>query len=602
MAENEVPSGDGKPEEPIKEEIETSSVETEKTPDNVTSEAAEPPTPQPGKFKRLLITLWRKKVITIPVGMIVLLAILFVIPFTRYALAGIVLKQDLSVQLSDNSTGKPISNAEVTAAGKTIKTDNAGRAKLKVKVGKTTLKVTKKYYQDYSSSVLVPLGGVKDPLPVKLSATGRQVPVTVTNRITGKAIENALIKAAGTEAKTDKDGKVTIVLPADKAKIDVVVSSDDFNETRGTITVTEQVVKENNFQLTPSGKIYFLSKQSGTIDVVKTNLDGTGRQVVLAGTGKEDEGDTVMLASRDWKYLALKANRDGKEKLYTIDTSNDKLSTVDEGEIAITLVGWSDNYFVYTINRGTVPVYGNKKYALKSYDAKTSQIKVLDETQGEGINHLDYVNEYFSSYFILDKTIAYSKSWQGQLSGFTSRMSGKQQSINTINADGTNKKVVNTFGVPPTSSYTYISGHVYEPTGLYYQVYSGDSTNYYKFENGKLEKMNEGGQEAYGKPYHTYLVSPSDKATFWVESRDGKNTLFIGTADGSGGKDIAKLSEFSPYGWYGDDYLLVSKKGSELYIMPVTGTKDDATNVVKITDYHRPAYGFEGYGYGYGGF
>ena len=60
---------------------------------------------------------------------------------------------------------------------------------------------------------------------------------------------------------------------------------------------------------------------------------------------------------------------------------------------------------------------------------------------------------------------------------------------------------------------------------------------------------------------------------------------------------VASLSDYKTYGWYSDDYLLVSKNSSELYIMAKTGSKDP----IKISDYHNPALTYVGYGGGYGG-
>jgi len=77
------------------------------------------------------------------------------------------------------------------------------------------------------------------------------------------------------------------------------------------VTVTTDKVAANQFKLAPVGKVFFLSNAGGKIDVVSTNLDGTDRKVVLAGTGKEDRNNTVLLASSDWKYLALLSLRDG---------------------------------------------------------------------------------------------------------------------------------------------------------------------------------------------------------------------------------------------------------------------------------------------------
>ena len=76
--------------------------------------------------------------------------------------------------------------------------------------------------------------------------------------------------------------------------------------------------------------------------------------------------------------------------------------------------------------------------------------------------------------------------------------------------------------------------------------------------------------------------------------------MFIGDNDGGSSKQIAKLSDYQAYGWFSENYLLVSKNGSELYILGTDGIAKDA-DALKITDYHKPSFSFPGYGGGYGG-
>ena len=52
-------------------------------------------------------------------------------------------------------------------------------------------------------------------------------------------------------------------------------------------------------------------------------------------------------------------------------------------------------------------------------------------------------------------------------------------------------------------------------------------------------------------------------------------------------------------GWYTDNYLLVSKGGSELYI--AAAGNPDFSKALKVTDYHKPNIVYRGYGGGYGG-
>jgi hypothetical protein len=129
------------------------------------------------------------------------------------------------------------------------------------------------------------------------------------------------------------------------------------------------------------------------------------------------------------------------------------------------------------------------------------------------------------------------------------------------------------------------------------QIPSGTTNAYYAYEGGKLTSTSSvDDQKFFGNAYPTYLVSPSDSHTFWAEARDGKNVLFVGDQDGKNSKQVAALSDYTAYGWYGDDYLLVSKNSSELYIMPIAGGTP-----IKVTDYHKPVFDGRGYSYGYGG-
>jgi len=144
----------------------------------------------------------------------------------------------------------------------------------------------------------------------------------------------------------------------------------------------------------------------------------------------------------------------------------------------------------------------------------------------------------------------------------------------------------------PTDVYTTLA----QPQEVYYQVsFNSSPVEYYEYEKGTFKQTNKPTDN---KSYPTFLLSPSGKKTFWFESRDGKNTLFLGDADAENEKELASGSDLTPYGWYGDDYLLLSKSSSELYIR----STDADSPVLKVTDYHKPDYNFAGYGYGYGGF
>jgi len=544
-----------------------------------------------GHNKRSFWSFFRTKKGKITLGVIaaviIIVSILLVVPTTRYGMLGPFIHKDLSVTVIDSKTGKPVSDATVSVASVTTHTDSNGKATLpKLSVGIYTVTVTKKNYKGASQSALVSI--LHDPSvgALKLEATGRQVPINVTNKITGAALAKATIVANDATAITDDKGEATLVLPANDATVAATIKADTYNTASISVTVTEQNDPKNIFTLTPAGKIYFLSKRTGIINVMKSDLDGGNQQVVVQGTGKEDDRGTVLLASRDWKYLLLQAKRGSAQQgLYVINTANDQLAEIDTGNASFTSIGWHNHTFAYQVYRLDVPYDQPKRAALKSYDAEANKLVTLDETSSQG----GKTNEFDYPYFDDSKgTIVYVANVQSN---------SAQTTFNSVQLDGSNKKVL--YSLPANAFVSF--GITYAPNEFYYIGATDPKNTYYVYEDGAVKpNTNLSDNQITQQFYPTFLQSPSGNQTFWYEPRDGKNTVFIGDKDGKNAKQVAASSDFTPYGWYSDDYLLLSKNSSELYIVSARDT--DFSKAIKLTDYHKPVGNFYGYGGGYGGF
>ncbi len=561
-----------------------------------------------GKLKALHANLWQwamaHKPVSIPAACVLLVLLLAALPFTRFALAGLVAKQTLPVAVVDATTHKPITSATVTLDGQVVTTNAQGLAKPHVAVGPHTLTITKKYYKTVSQSATVPILKAKHTVEISLTATGRQVPITVLSTIDGQPLANVTVKALESSAVTDKKGQAIVVLPADKKSLAATISGGGYNTANVTITVTDQAVSANTFKVTPAGKLYFLSNASGKIDLIKSDLDGQNRQTVLAGTGSEDRTGTVLLAARDWKYAALLSKRDGGDhaKLFLVDTSTDKLTTMDEGDADFSPLGWSGDRFVYTVTRTKINSWQPKREALKSYDATTGKITLLDETTAQG-DQSDYAGEHFGDSYILDKEIVYIKNWgSNEYYGYNQHyISADQSTLNSVQADGSQKKKIKGYSFPGES---YLS--VYTRPGdfneIYIQYYLNSKENYDSYQNGKVAAASLTDDQYYNGNYHTFIVSPSGNKTFWTEYLDGQNVFFVGDADGQNGKKLEGSSDdYAAYGWFSDDYVLVTKKSSEMYIMPASGLAGGVGAALKVSNYYKPNYVIRGYGYGYGG-
>jgi hypothetical protein len=531
-------------------------------------------------------------------GLVIVLIIVFALPFTRYKLLGLVLKKPVTITVMDSKNDTPVSNAEVQLGGASAKTNADGQARLKAPLGKHSLRISKQYYQQLTLNYFVGFKSPTQPASEKLLATGRLVPLMVINKITGQPLKGAEIKVKTTAAKTSANGKANLALPAAASSYEATVSLKNYNSASVSVQVTDQIVKANDFQLTPSGQIYFLSNASGSIDVVKANLDGSGRKTILAGTGHEDATSTVLLATRDWRYLVLEANRDGSQPaLYLIDTSTDKSTEFEDSGAAIKLVGWYGHDFIYDLTKTSQAYWQPGREIIKSYDADNQQTNQLDQSQAEGSANA-YAYQDFDNFYVVNGSIVYTTAWNTFDDSGTYDTTGKADTIRAVGPIGQNKKDYESFSVDSTN---YIQAQPYGPQGVYFAVNdsSDGSTTYYDYENQavKTASIDNG---VFTASYPTYLVSPSGGQTFWSELLDGQNDLFTGDSNGNSKKQIASSGAYTPYGWYSNNYVLVSKDNSQLYIMPAAGLSAGQLPL-KITDYYKPAQTLTGYGYGYGG-
>jgi hypothetical protein len=554
---------------------------------------------KPGKasrFKQLLRT--RKgKVVAGIVLLVAVVAILLAIPVTRYGILGSVIKKDVRVVVIDTTTKRAVSEASVELGSVSGKTDAEGVVTLqRVPVGEYTLKVTKSYFETIEQAYTVPVFTPPKEATVEAVATGRQVKAVLTNTITGDMLRGATLTVEDTSAVSDEKGVVAIVLSADQTTIPGKVSLDGYNTADVEVTVTEDN-DANAFSLTPSGHVYYLSKQTGKINVMRSNLDGSEPTVVVEGTGNESDHETVLLAARDWKYLALLANRSGgkNKQVHLIDTATGKLTLIDEGEVDFRLIGWSGHKFLYSLN-ASKNAWESRQQRLKSFDAEAGKLAVLDETEAVGSNPYDAQYEYIASPYILEGKLVYAKYW---VSLYSRPFEGKKAAIMAIDTATGQKQRVREFEAERS---VYVEGKLYEPQEVYFRVViDGASTPaFFEYEGGSVKSVSNTDQRFHETFYPTYLVSPSGQRTFWHEPRDGKNALFIGDNNGKNSTELALRSEYTAYGWYTDEYILLSKGGSELFIASRHKPIEDG-RLVKISDYHKPNLTFPGYGYGYGG-
>ncbi len=172
-----------------------------------------------------------------------------------------------------------------------------------------------------------------------------------------------------------------------------------------------------------------------------------------------------------------------------------------------------------------------------------------------------------------------------------------------MQADGSQKKTLKSYDYNAIVSWSVdIETRPAEFGEIYIRRYLGENNNQFdEYKNGKVTTSKITIDEYNNETYPSYSVSPSGKRTLWSDYRDGKNVFFVGNSSGEDGKQIGSSEDYSAYGWYTDDYILLTRKGSEMHIMPAEGLTGGVEKSLKISDYYKPNYSNRGFGYGYGG-
>lgn len=529
-----------------------------------------------------------KRLLQVIFGCLLIVIALLIFTDAKYAVMNLFGRASLTVTVVDASTKQPVPGATVTNGIARGRTDDSGRAVLKeVPFGNSEIIIEKPAYSRLSHRFKI-VRGMHDEVTT-LNATGTLLRFKVTDLISQQPVKGAKASFMGSDAIGDANGLVVLsVPPQQEGKVAITLSKAGMTSVTKTVSTLIQDV--NQVGLVPEGRVYFLSGQFGRIDIMKANLDGSDKRMVVMGTGKEDSRQTMLLASHDWKYLLLKANREGAEKLYLLNTHNDSLRAIDDEKAAFSLVGWSGHQFIYTVERVGARPWQSKVSAIKTFNADSGKLAIVDENLGKGGTDSFWLRQVFSGPHIVNDGLVYGKYWAG-----TMAKSEEQQEIVHANADGSKKRVLKALRATDSER---LASRPRDVTGVYFESIEAGSPRYYRYQQGEVKpvSLNSGVFQA-RQP--ALLLSPDTKATVWQVRQVDKNSLFIGDGQGQNGVEVASARGVSPYGWFTDRYIIVSKDANQLLVMPRGGFPP--TGPLKITDYFRPGSNSDSYTHGYGG-
>lgn len=528
----------------------------------------------------------RQKIIIAVAAVLALVVIVFAVPFLRYGAAGILIKKPVTLRIVDAGSSRPVSGVRVTISTTEATTNREGIAEFSgISVGEHFVTYEKKNYDDVKSSILVPILSEYKGEPQKLTANGRTLELKFVDSISGAVVKGVTATTEGAVTTVDDSGTATMVFAANPVEQPLQAKADGYNtlDTR----IDTSIEDPQTIKLVPSGRVYFLSKRTGTISVMSAQLDGSDVREVLRGTGREGD-DTSLLSSPDWRHAMLIARRDEKTQLYSLDLATGAIRLADDRDVYVTPIGWANGRFYYKSNLSVSNSWTDKASAIMSFSPTNNDRRVIDETVGIGDSYHAFAAESIVGGEIVGDKIIYAKYWTyGQ---YYSGERGRPVSFMSISTDTATRNQLRQLNI---DNITYAQTVLKSPAQLLvgFGKYDG-SIEAYRYSGSDLTRVNATAGEFDSQMRSTYMISPDGKRVVWSEPRDGQNVSFIANRDLSDRQEISR-SEYTPTGWVGDKYVLYSRSQSQLYITAAGSPLDGA---IKLTDYHRPAY-YPGYGY-----
>ncbi|MDB5163584.1 MAG: hypothetical protein JWS12_201 [Candidatus Saccharibacteria bacterium] len=488
------------------------------------------------------------------------------LPWSRYFVlntAGV--RSSASIIILDDSTKLPLKNVSVTFGKQSALTDSDGKATLThLRLGSQQGTIQKRAFAPISKKVIVGWGS--NPLGnLSLTPVGAQYAFLVTDWLSGKPIEGAEASANEANALSDKNGKILLTLDKnDASDATVNIKADTYRDEQAHIsasTTGQQAVK-----MVSGHKHAFVSKRSGKYDVYKIDADGQHEEVALAGTGLE-RNDITLIANPNANVAALVSTRDNVRNkdgyllstLTMINLDDNQTTRVVQSE-RIQLVNWVGDKLVYAQIAASASAANPHRYRLVAYDYKKPEAKELA------------ASNYFNDVMVLGGNVYYAPS--------SSYGNMPHENFYKINTDGTGKQ-------------TILDQEVWNIFRADYDklVLSMDNAWYEYKLNGKPTKL--AGEPA-STQNRVYVDSPDGKYSVWIDTRDGKGVLILYDTKSKTEKVIRSQSGLrNPIHWLSNNtlvYRINTDQETADYVLNIDGGEPhkikDVTNTTGIDQWY----------------
>lgn len=486
-------------------------------------------------------------------------AALIAVPESRYFIlntAGV--RSSTSMTVLDASSGQPVKNVKISIGDQSASTDIKGYAKVeRIKQGSQELIIEKPAYA--TSSEKKTFGWGSNQLgEIRLMAVGSQYSFTVVDFLSGKPVKGVEAVSGEASAVANEKGEVSLVVEDnDKEEVDIEIKAPNYRTEKLTMPVGKQEMKKIN--LVPSRKHAFVSKREGTFDLYKSDVDGKNEEVVLAGTGNEQQDNIALLHHPSRDLVAFVSTRSQSRSsqgdlltaLNVVDLKNNESNEVTESQ-NVQLIDFIGNKLIYVQQNQNAKDDADNRHSLMTYDVDTRESKELARAN------------YFNDVVSAQGTIYFSPA---------DNQSNSEIGFIKIKPDGSsrenifNKEIFNIY----RSSYDKLTLAV--------------GTDWYEFDltSGQLNKLD--GAPA-SRETRIYTPNPSDSQSAWVDQRDGKGVLIIYDHKTGNDKVIRSVGGLSnPVRWLDDTHLVYRvKTNAEVadYVLSLGG--GESVKIADVTD------------------
>ena len=315
------------------------------------------------------------------IGLLLIIALIIGVPAIRAAAlnaAGV--RTTLALTAIDGSSGLPLEKVLVEVSGVSAKTNAEGTIKIRgVKMGNQTVTIAKPGFATITRPMQFEMRAV-DLEEVELKAVGTQYTYRFTDYLSGKPIVNAALMSGEATAKSDKTGKAIITIPpGDAIDAKIRVDAKGYRVENLDIPALGTTAADIKRALVPAHKAVYVSKETGVYTVYKMDIDGQHKEVLLEGTGHENQS-IVLQVNPTGNKAALVATRDNQrntdgyllQSLTIIDIDSGENETIEHAE-SILLHGWRDTTLVYSLVGAAPSAARSNRQRVQAYDYASSK-------------------------------------------------------------------------------------------------------------------------------------------------------------------------------------------------------------------------------------